>query len=653
MLLLALGVGVAPPATPCPPGGDCGCPPYWCIDIPAARAAKAAKKAQALKSGLPERLAKVFDELPDCLACVERSPDWPHIVVEMDQDALKAKGQPSSIRWRSQPWSREREQRARDMMREGTVKSFRIVLARYPCRCCEEDPQLTEDQRLQSYWEGTDGWNESLNLHEDSVIEKQTDPNDVGPDPPDLTQAPTRLDQPLERCRPELPPPSRHVTISCEACLPLKDEHDRHADRINEMQIRLRTARENLCMGHQMIDRLSNEIEDVEQLASTPETQARLDDLYQRQGDTWQGIDTDESRIKEIEAGIAREEAARKAVLARLIECEETCRGGIEDEPQLRQESGDVEPAGPGGDVVSCPDCGTADYVFYPHIPDADAPADGDERRFVFYPHLPAPDAPAAEPSDDWAWLKEFASQLNPPTLAEIQLLYIVQLMIMDMDRIWTSVALAPQAAVPGGGERWEDGPYLFVTSRGESTGQAFDIEIVGRGTLPRGGGFAVVEPLDLDPEAVERLRKSLGGRSAPIPTDGYCLEQQKQVPSPGTVYRFAPPEVQRRNQEFGQILEAASRVRDRGGLHPDSDPDGYFHSIRQWALWAREGGFDERGFAESFAEHTKKNVVASGRSWSDDFDRMVRGAAPGRWRDIQAVLQEAATRSSPDGALP
>jgi hypothetical protein len=79
--------------------------------------------------------------------------------------------------------------------------------------------------------------------------------------------------------------------------------------------------------------------------------------------------------------------------------------------------------------------------------------------------------------------------------------------------------------------------------------------------------------------------------------------------------------------------------------LHPDSEPAAYSHSIRQWAVWTVEQGFDETAYADAFVRHTRKNIEAARQKWSREMEETLRRAVPSRWRDIQAVLGEAGLR--------
>ena len=124
---------------------------------------------------------------------------------------------------------------------------------------------------------------------------------------------------------------------------------------------------------------------------------------------------------------------------------------------------------------------------------------------------------------------------------------------------------------------------------------------------------------------------------------NAYCLEFMRQPPTMGTLFRIASPELQRRFAPMRKILQAARKLQEAGLLTPDSNPADYFHSIKQWALWTREQGFDVERFGKAFIEHTKKNFAAAGRQWTRQIEDAVLGIVPGRWGDILKVLEAAA----------
>lgn len=189
----------------------------------------------------------------------------------------------------------------------------------------------------------------------------------------------------------------------------------------------------------------------------------------------------------------------------------------------------------------------------------------------------------------------------------------------------------------------------MLLTSLGTSTGEAFQAAIVNDGDKPIliDGMRLVVEPLKRD--AARRARSAIQKFQARKPTTvkmtGYCLEFLRPPPMAGTLFRVVPRRQQQQFDPMRRILEAGQRLRRAGRLTPDSEPTGYYHAIRQWAIWTTEQGFSEGSFTDAFVEHTKKAATASGRAWSSTMEQTLRKAAPGRWRDIQQVLAEAAGR--------
>ena len=136
-------------------------------------------------------------------------------------------------------------------------------------------------------------------------------------------------------------------------------------------------------------------------------------------------------------------------------------------------------------------------------------------------------------------------------------------------------------------------------------------------------------------------------GSSAPnvakVTLNAYCLAKQLDVPAEGVVFRIADLAAQRAHSSMRAILKASRLLNSQGQLNPDSDSDQYFHSIRQWAIWAEEEGYDEEAFVAAFIEHTRKNFEAAERQWTKEVEELVRSLVPNRWEDIQRILQDAA----------
>jgi hypothetical protein len=125
-------------------------------------------------------------------------------------------------------------------------------------------------------------------------------------------------------------------------------------------------------------------------------------------------------------------------------------------------------------------------------------------------------------------------------------------------------------------------------------------------------------------------------------PISGFCLDFAKPPPSPGTLYRIADVPAQESFRPMRGLLEAGRRLSRQGRFHPDSDPKAYGDSIRQWALWARLSGWAAPQFADAFVSRTRKNVEQMKRNWTPEMEAAIRGAAPGRWKDVSQVLDEA-----------
>jgi len=121
-----------------------------------------------------------------------------------------------------------------------------------------------------------------------------------------------------------------------------------------------------------------------------------------------------------------------------------------------------------------------------------------------------------------------------------------------------------------------------------------------------------------------------------------FCLERGKLPPDAGMLYRIAPQAVQDRYKFIRPVLQAGRELAAAGKFHPDSDPGEYANDIRQYSLWAKLENWDEQQFTEKFLEHTKKNADAKQVKWTKQLEQAVLALAPGRWRDVSMVLQEA-----------
>jgi hypothetical protein len=209
---------------------------------------------------------------------------------------------------------------------------------------------------------------------------------------------------------------------------------------------------------------------------------------------------------------------------------------------------------------------------------------------------------------------------------------------------------IGSEELVPGGGIVFYD-PDLKVFLQGLGTLGNDAIEMKIFGTDPNSpvqitAEGLVVEPVKLEEEAKKQLEQQLHRLAAQNPItakiDAYCLEFLRQPPDLGTVFRIADQEIQQRFASLGKVLSTGRRLHEMGLLNPDSDPEEYFHSIRQWALWSVQENLDLGKFGDAFVEHTRKNFEAAGEPWTDQVESFVRELIPNRWRDIARIVDEA-----------
>ena len=160
-------------------------------------------------------------------------------------------------------------------------------------------------------------------------------------------------------------------------------------------------------------------------------------------------------------------------------------------------------------------------------------------------------------------------------------------------------------------------------------------------------GDGLVVEPLTEEPERIEETWAALIERANALvsvnPT-GYCLEKEQRPPSTGEVYALANAGKQSQFSAARSILRAGGELYGSGQLNPEveGDAEQYFHSIRQWAIWTHERGYDEARFTEEFVGHTRSNLETRDVVWTPEIEALVGALAPNRWRDVSNVLTAA-----------
>jgi hypothetical protein len=200
---------------------------------------------------------------------------------------------------------------------------------------------------------------------------------------------------------------------------------------------------------------------------------------------------------------------------------------------------------------------------------------------------------------------------------------------------------------VPGGGVLvYQPDLKVFIQGLGTLGKDAIEMKIFGSEGSPISVEGLVLEPVELEEEAKERLDEELRRLAAENPItaklDLYCLEFLREPPDLGTVFRIAPPAVQQQFASLGRVLSAGQRLYDAGLLNPDSDPEEYFHSIRQWALWTVQENLDQGSFGEAFLEHTRKNFEIAGQPWTGEVEELVKSLVPNRWQDIARIVEGA-----------
>jgi hypothetical protein len=166
--------------------------------------------------------------------------------------------------------------------------------------------------------------------------------------------------------------------------------------------------------------------------------------------------------------------------------------------------------------------------------------------------------------------------------------------------------------------------------------------------------GYFAVEPVDLTPEERDRIFESVkdaAGNHVEAVISFYCLQFGAAAPAAGVVYRIAPRAAQEAFAPVARAMEAARRLHEAGSLSPDTNPDSYFHSIRQWSIWTLERRFDREGFVAAFLEHTRKNAEERGIEWTDAAAQTVRTSAEGRWADVSKILEAAGAGSGAGGS--
>lgn len=191
---------------------------------------------------------------------------------------------------------------------------------------------------------------------------------------------------------------------------------------------------------------------------------------------------------------------------------------------------------------------------------------------------------------------------------------------------------------------------HAYLTSLGTSTGEAFGITIANDSATPvrLAGDGVVVEPIKKGADKDERagLQQALASRRGSLATskaNGYCLEFKLNPPEQGSMFQVVDAATQKQYSAARDILHASRQLQAANQLQPDSDPQDYFHAIRQWAIWADEQHVTTRAqYAQAFVERTKKNVAAVRQQWTKQMEDTLNQLVPHRWDEIVKILRAA-----------
>ncbi len=163
------------------------CAPRSCPAPDYASKIKAQMKVEAAAEGVPSRLLGLYDQLPDCLYCLEAGAalkmDW-----VIDEDKYRETfGKKPCNTYNAQIWTPGTESHVRDLMKKGVVKSFRVFLLKTPCRCCPEGKgkAIVEIWR-EEFGPGNQEVVEATANYNEVVGETFTSPDELGPEPEDL-----------------------------------------------------------------------------------------------------------------------------------------------------------------------------------------------------------------------------------------------------------------------------------------------------------------------------------------------------------------------------------------------------------------------------------------------------------------------------------
>ncbi|MBM3528647.1 MAG: hypothetical protein FJX62_11180 [Alphaproteobacteria bacterium] len=125
------------------------CPAEFVENRAEAAKLKAELKAQLARRGVPPRIQRLVDGLPNCRGCIGNDAGTRvGLVIEYPEAEFRkiyGSGGTSLVSNHttgdgrvivSLEWTPDDEQRARRQLRRGSTRAFHIVIGQFPCRCC-------------------------------------------------------------------------------------------------------------------------------------------------------------------------------------------------------------------------------------------------------------------------------------------------------------------------------------------------------------------------------------------------------------------------------------------------------------------------------------------------------------------------------------
>jgi hypothetical protein len=203
--------------------------------------------------------------------------------------------------------------------------------------------------------------------------------------------------------------------------------------------------------------------------------------------------------------------------------------------------------------------------------------------------------------------------------------------------------APAPQNGASSGQTANPSFTYSIV-SNGKSTGEAFQLQLLDSTGKVKSVSMRPGTVLEaIAPGAAHSVAATAAGSKVVTqPMSGFCLEFRKHPPAEGTLYRIAGDAAQQKFRPMRFVSRAGQQMEQKKVFHPDSDPKAYSEAILQYALWSKLEGWSQEQFTQHFVERTKENADALHVKWTKEMENALRAAAPGRWKDISEMLQEA-----------